>query len=566
MPSALTLQDTKLRAETVRHLLHLDQQNALTTLHLNTVAQAYGVHQRTVRRWIDNARAHNGTYTLAERHRFTLTAHMVDEIAIARGNINAAYQRLTDHPYPDDPPLPNLATFYTAVHAVFDKGMLIGLRHGEKARRRYDVHGQEIFDHRNQVWEGDHVQASVWVDVEGEPVKAWITWFIDCFTKAILGWAITPGYPNSGSIMAAVRSALVRDRPYSPFGGRPGIVRIDGGKDFRSQITAQAFGALAAPLCLLPPGDPEGKGTIEGLNSAVKSNLFQSLPGFVEDDPPTQLPRSTPSGSRKPASTEGLMPFQDFVAEVERWITTWNHRRPKRSLGNRTPAHAWNDDLTVIFDVDKEALHTYTLVHVNKPLIITNNGVHWKNNRYIAPWMHGEVTDKVLLRHMPNHTREVELYDAVTSEYLGTATAADQASPELRRAVKVAAQEKAARLQKLRTRAEKQRVERYVPVTAAQHPQVAHALSRDQAFQQLSDLDVAFHAFPATPDLLPLPAPSLSWDTDSEKPTLATPPPGQSAQPDLLPLPAPSPSWTTGPAAQLPAEPAHPSAEGSWSS
>jgi hypothetical protein len=42
-----------------------------------------------------------------------------------------------------------------------------GLAGGERARRAYDVFLQRPRTHRNAVWEADHVEAAVEVDVEG---------------------------------------------------------------------------------------------------------------------------------------------------------------------------------------------------------------------------------------------------------------------------------------------------------------------------------------------------------------------------------------------------------------
>ena len=556
MPAHIPAPDIELRTETVRHLLDLEQQNIPTTPHRKIVAQAYGVDEKTVKRWMDNARTHSGTYTPAQRQRFALTENMIDEVAIQRGNINATYQRLTLHPYEGDPALPCQATFYSAVHAAIDQVFLEGLRHGQCAARRYNVHGQEIFDHRNQVWEGDHVQASVWVNVDGRPAKPWITWFIDGKTKIIPGMAITPGFPNSGSIMAATRAALARGGPYGPFGGRPTTVRIDRGADFLSKVVGQAFGNLAVPLHPLPPRRPDRKGSIEGLNSAIKSNLFQSLPGFVEDDPPTERPQSRPSGSKKPTSTDGLMLYEDFIAETARWVDEWNHVWPKRSLRNRTPAQAWQDDLTVIFDIDIKALHTYTLAGPDRPYKVTQKGVNWKNNRYIADWMNdrGLVGTMVILRHMPNQDREVELYDATTGEHLGSATATNQASPQERREVRQAAERKAAKIRRARERAEKLRVERYAPGTTAQPAQYAQAMSHDQAAQYLHDLDEPPSVPAPQHDFLPLPAPSPSWAA-AEQPERVSERHQQDITEPFLPLPPPTPSWTST-CEQLPAEPA----------
>lgn len=54
---------------------------------------------------------------------------------------------------------------------------------------------------RNQVWEADHVQAPVLIDVEGVALRPWITWFVDCATNAIMGVAVTPGSPSRESVL-----------------------------------------------------------------------------------------------------------------------------------------------------------------------------------------------------------------------------------------------------------------------------------------------------------------------------------------------------------------------------
>lgn len=41
------------------------------------------------------------------------------------------------------------------------------------------------------MWEGDHKHVPVEVDVESELATPWVTWFIDCATKAITGVAVT---------------------------------------------------------------------------------------------------------------------------------------------------------------------------------------------------------------------------------------------------------------------------------------------------------------------------------------------------------------------------------------
>jgi len=47
--------------------------------------------------------------------------------------------------------------------------------------------------------EADHVEAPVEVDVQGQLVRPWMTWFVDGVTHAVCGTAVTPGTASRGS-------------------------------------------------------------------------------------------------------------------------------------------------------------------------------------------------------------------------------------------------------------------------------------------------------------------------------------------------------------------------------
>ena len=50
------------------------------------------------------------------------------------------------------------------------------------------------------------------------PVKPWVTAFLDCYSRLIMGWAVSL-YPNAATVLAAMRRALVVDPDRGPFGG-----------------------------------------------------------------------------------------------------------------------------------------------------------------------------------------------------------------------------------------------------------------------------------------------------------------------------------------------------------
>ncbi|MFE4415190.1 hypothetical protein [Streptomyces sp. NPDC056821] len=63
---------------------------------------------------------------------------------------------------------------------------------------------------------------------------------------------MTPVHPSRESVLAALRSAVLREAPYGPFGALPEKVRVDRGKDFLSRTVTAAFDLLDVTVEDLP--------------------------------------------------------------------------------------------------------------------------------------------------------------------------------------------------------------------------------------------------------------------------------------------------------------------------
>jgi transposase len=242
---------TALRGPTVRRMLAVRAASGLTAGHVRVAADALGVTERTVWRWLaaaerDEAAAAEPGARTREGARFTVTPEVRRLLALWKGNVRAVHRELTARAARQSPPAhaPSLTTLHRALRRDLDPGERAGLAGRERAARKHDVFLARRRGWRNQVWETDHVQAPVLVDVEGTARRRWITWFTDSATNAITGLAVTPGYPSRESVLAALRSAVLREDPYGPFGGLPDKVRVDRGKDFLSATVTAAFDLL----------------------------------------------------------------------------------------------------------------------------------------------------------------------------------------------------------------------------------------------------------------------------------------------------------------------------------
>lgn len=77
------------------------------------------------------------------------------------------------------------------------------------------------------------------------PYKPWVTLFVDCFSRLIMGWAVSL-YPNAATVLAGLRSALLVEEG-KPFGGVPQVLVPDGGLEFATTALGRAYATLGDP-------------------------------------------------------------------------------------------------------------------------------------------------------------------------------------------------------------------------------------------------------------------------------------------------------------------------------
>ncbi|WP_443056807.1 transposase [Streptomyces sp. NBC_00667] len=507
------------REAAVARLLSLDSRGELSSARVRLVASSSGVSERTVWSWLAAARSGGRTGRKA-RSRFTVTDEMRRSLALWGGNVSAVHRELVARAARDPlaGPVPSLSVFHRAVVRDLSPGERAGLRVGEAARRRYDVYGKRPPTHRNACWEGDHKRVPVRVSLDGVGVCPWVTWFIDVASKVVVGVAVTPHQPARDAVLAALRTGISRVDPYGPFGGLPGRVRVDRGKDFLSKAVSRALGAFAVPVDDLPAYKPYRKGTVEALNGAVEEMLLVSLPGYTRRARPAEAYRTDP--------VEGLLPYPDFVKVLLDWVVWWNtEHRPAGLTGGRTPAQAWESDPTPVEDVPEERLVFFALEDDGRVRKITTNGVSWRRRAYIAPWMAGHVGMRVRLRYLPHYDGRIEVFSTEEwGRHLGSAYLAQAATVEQRRALSSVREKKARQLKADLKAAEKLRKARYTATTTAAVPRPRRSVTSSQAEAEISRARGVDLAARALPDLIPPREPPASWARPVVRPRRAAGP------------------------------------------
>jgi putative transposase len=330
------------REAVVRRLSVLEDSGRLGSDQVRLAAGALGVSERTVWRWVRQARAGEGLGR-RPRGRFEVTGEIRRRLAFWRGNTAAVHRELAAAAKAGGPPAPSLSTLQRAVARDVLAGDRAGLAGGEQARRAYDVFLQRPGTHRNAVWEADHVEVPVEVDAGGRLVKPWVTWFVDAGTNAVCGTAVTPGAPSRESILAALRAAVTMEEPYGPPGGLPEHVRIDRGRDFLSKTVTSVLAGFAVRSGPLPGYTPHLKGSVETLNGASERMFAAGLPRY------THAQRQANGQPVDPAAP--ALRFEAFVTELLAWVKWWNTENVMAELGGRTPLQAWLEDPTPLATV-----------------------------------------------------------------------------------------------------------------------------------------------------------------------------------------------------------------------
>ncbi|MFD9604749.1 hypothetical protein [Streptomyces sp. NPDC059970] len=179
----------------MRRLLALRWEGKLTTGQVRSAADVLGVRERAVWRWLaaaerDEAAARAPGERAAYPGRFTVTDEVRALFGLWKGNVAAVHRELTARAARGEgAPPPSIPTLHRAIRRDLTLGERAGLAGGERAARKHDVFLARPRGWRNQVWETDHMQAPVLVDVDGKALRPWITWFTDCATNAIMGVA-----------------------------------------------------------------------------------------------------------------------------------------------------------------------------------------------------------------------------------------------------------------------------------------------------------------------------------------------------------------------------------------
>lgn len=153
-------------------------------------------------------------------------------------------------------------------------------------------------DRPNERWSMDFVADQL---VTGQRLKCLTV--VDDFSKESPG--ILVGRSISGRMVAEFFDVLAETRPL------PGVIVCDNGPEFTSLTLDQWAHRHGIRLSFIQPGKPQQNAFIESFNGKLREECLNE---------------------------ELFYDLSDAQTKIETWRSDYNHQRPHRSLGQRTPA------------------------------------------------------------------------------------------------------------------------------------------------------------------------------------------------------------------------------------
>jgi len=452
---------------------------------VDAAAAALGVVPRTIWRWLDEGLPGSGP-----SRGWAPAQDDIDAYVRWKGNAAAAWRERAA-----DGSVPSLRTFQTALAHRFEVGDRAVMREGVEARRRHQVYLRWEPEARNELWETDHKELDVPVlfPRAQRPRKPWTTLFVDGYSRAVMGWAISE-YPSSASVLAALGEAVRVDARRGPFGGIPARLRPDRGLEFVAGALEQACGVLAIHLDPAPPYSPTLKGKVERLHGTIVESFLAEIPHFAYG----------PRDASGKLWGRGLpvLSLSDLVSRFDAWVLAYNLERAHAGLGGQTPLERWLSDATPLRTVPDQELR-WTLLE-ERARQVRKSGIRFHRLDYVAPELNGLVGETVAVRYRPHDDTSVEVFRA--GAHLCTALPQGTLGAEERAAVLQHRREDAARQAALARRATRRARERFAPATAPGEPAGVSVIGASQATAEEVGHDAATLNRAARTDLLALPS------------------------------------------------------------
>ena len=199
-----------------------------------------------------------------------------------------------------------------------------------KGYRKRDT--SELFPMEVGTCDGHSFKSRVAHPIHGQPFKPEICSVVDVATRVLMGWSV--GLAESATTVgSAVRHAATVNEQ-KPYGGVFSILYTDGGSGNKAKVLADEFAGVFARIGTTHktgiPGNAQGRGLIERLNSSLWIPAAKELPTFVGKEMDTLTERGlrllVNREIKNQGKSEHLPTWPQFLAHCQQSVDAYNNR------------------------------------------------------------------------------------------------------------------------------------------------------------------------------------------------------------------------------------------------
>ncbi len=220
--------------------------------------------------------------------------------------------------------------------------------------------------------------------------RAWLSWYIDVYSHAPVGFYLGFEPPGDLGITSALRHACLPKAyvatQYPNIKGRlapagvPRRVTFDNGLAQWGKTIETISLDLNMTIQFARPRTPWFKSRVEGMFRLLNEKLLQEMPGFV-------LRRDTDKKDYDP-SVQGCIGLRHFLYIFHSWLVD-NYMQKPQGMLLQTPAELW-DEGTAVWppDLVPRAHDLDILFGIKRSGRLDHRGVVFENLRYHSPELH----------------------------------------------------------------------------------------------------------------------------------------------------------------------------------
>lgn len=195
------------------------------------------------------------------------------------------------------------------------------------------------------VCDGHSFKAKVRHPEHGQPFVPEVTLSMDCASGKIVGWAFSLS-ENQIAVAECWGNAMLSH-------GKPLICYTDNGAGQTAKIIDCEVGGMMARYGIDHqtgiPGNPQGRGIIEGVWDIILIRLAKKYPTFqgtgMDKETLNKNTRAINSAKKRGEVPDFVPSWQEFMADVIDAINEYNHHHKHSRLKGKTPAQAYEEGI-----------------------------------------------------------------------------------------------------------------------------------------------------------------------------------------------------------------------------